>query len=368
MKNTLVCGKLGCDNYTMKFHCLDDLIKELERREKNTIRVTVDTKAIKFLTKDELLKHGYITKTTANQDAIEESRIFMLINDVVYPLSLNSFISIKNRIDVFGKGLLELSDPTLKTVLNELISKINKVMVVVIDNKVRAIFSTKNGGYKPIPAKNLLKVTLEKLKERIDNIQFEVGYLDYDYMYIKLFFPDKKEVLQELYNKTEYYTPGIVIKTSDTGFAASEINPIWKSGKSTIIFEQPHESIKVIHRGENSNIDNIKEEIPNIFVKLRDTIKLIKKQMNYKVKYPELLVKNVCKKFKLGKKDTRYIKEKLELFIYQNPDKEITGYDITKLFVEMANEIKDENKKIMLETIAGKAFNLNYEKLDKELD
>ncbi|QUH21899.1 hypothetical protein [Alkaliphilus sp. B6464] len=366
--NILTHGNLGCDDYTMKFYDSDSLISELNRREQNTFRVTVDTKAIEFLTIDQLLSHGYQLKMTAQQDAIDESRVFAKVNDMIYPISLNSFVSIKSRIDIYGKGLLDLSDKTLKLVLNELISQIDKVMIVIIDNKIRAIFSAANGGYKPIPANELLKTTLDTLGERVKNIKFEVACMDYDYMYVKMLFPDEKETLQNLYNKDEDYIPGIMIKTSDTGFSANEINPIWKIGSTTVVFEQPHESVRMIHRGQNANIDTIKDDVPNIFVKLRDTIKLIKKQMQYKVKYPQLTLDNACYKLKLGKKDTRYIQDKFNLFLFMNPDKEITGYDLTKLFVEMANEIKDEGKQAVLESIAGKAFNLNYEKLDKELN
>jgi len=124
----------------------------------------------------------------------------------------------------------------------------------------------------------------------------------------------------------------------------------------------------MIHRGRSASIENLKDDLPNIFVKLRDTIKCVQRQMSYKVKHPSLTVQNACKKLKLGKKDTRQMLKRLELFMFINPDTEINGYHITSLFLEMARDTRDENKKRCLEVIVGKAFNLRYEKLDEELD
>lgn len=356
-------GEIGSDNYEINFKDINEFLDELERRENNTIRPTINTKVIDFLTREDLEKNGYQVKTTSSQD-----RIFLKVQDTVYPVSEGAFVSIKGRIDIYGKGLLELPDELLRDVLNARIKDIPEVKLIVIDEKVRAIMSAANGGYVVMPTKEVVENVLDALESKFEDIEFKDAHLTYDLLYLKILFPEKAEVIQDLYGKTLEYIPGIMLRTSDTGYAANEVFPIWNVKGGSIVFGDVNESIRMVHRGKEASIDNLKDDLPNIFVKLRDTIGCIRKQMVYKVKFPALTIKNACKKLNLGKKDTRQMLERLDLFAYKNPNIEINGYHITQLFMDMAREETDENKKRLLETIAGKAFNLRYDKLDEELD
>lgn len=357
-------GEIGSDNYEINFKDINEFLDELERRENNTIRPSVDTKVIDFLTREDLEKNGYQVKTTSSQD----NRIFLKVQDTVYPVSEGAFVSIKGRIDIYGKGLLELSDELLRDVLNNRIKSIPEVRLIIIDEKVRAIMSAANGGYVVMPTKDVVLNVLDMFEAKFEEIKFKNAYLTYDILYLKILFPKKAETMQDLYGKPVQYIPGVMVRTSDTGYAANEVFPIWDIKGGSVIFGDMDESIRMIHRGRSASIENLKDDLPNIFVKLRDTIKCVQRQMSYKVKYPSLTVQNACEKLKLGKKDTRQILERLELFMFKNPDTEINGYHITSLFLEMARDTRDENKKRYLEVIAGKAFNLRYEKLDGELD
>lgn len=358
-------GEIGSDNYEIYyFKDINEFLDELERRENNTIRPSVDTKVIDFLTREDLEKNGYQVKTTSSQD----NRIFLKVQDTVYPVSERAFVSIKGRIDIYGKGLLELSDELLRDVLNNRIKSIPEVRLIIIDGKVRAIMSAANGGYVVMPTKEVVENVLDALESKFENIEFKDAHLTYDLLYLKILFPEKAEIMQDLYGKPVQYIPGVMIRTSDTGYAANEVFPIWDIKGGSVVFGDIDESIRMIHRGKTTSIENLKDDLPNIFVRLRDTISLVRKQMEYKVKYPALVIENVSKKFKLGKKDTRQMLERLDLFCFINPDREITGYDITQLFLDMARQEPNENKKRRLEVVAGKAFNLNYEKFDKELD
>jgi len=363
--NVLQCGEFGADDFALQYSGdINLFLDELERREMNTVRPAIDTKAIDFLTQQDLVTHGFQCKNLLQN----QNRLFLKVQDTIYPISENAFISIKSRIEIFGKGLLELPDNLLKGVLNDRIKSIAQVRLIIIDDKVRAIMSAATSGYKVMPTKEVVETTLDALESKFEEIEFKNAQLTYDLLYLKVLFPEKTEIIQDLYGKPLQYIPGIMLRTSDTGYAANEIFPIWDIKGGSVIFGDTDETVRVVHRGKTASVENLKDEIPNIFLKLRDTINLVQKQMAYKVKYPTLTIENACEKLKLGKRDTRQMLERYELFSFSNPNIEINGYHITQFFIDMACQETDENKKRALEVIAGKAFNLKYEKLDKELD
>lgn len=360
--NHVIQGEVGDDTYELYYAQLDPFLEELDRREENTLRPAIDTKAIQFLTSKELLDHGFQAKANV------KNRLYLKVEDKVYPVAETAFNSIKSRIDIFGKGLLELPDELLRDVLNARIKDIHEVRLIIIDEKIRAIMSASSGGYRVMPTRDVVASMLDGLEAKFESFEFLNAFLSYDILYMKVIFPEKAEVIQDLYGKSHHYIPGVLLRTSDTGHAANEIFPIWQVQNGSAVLGDIEESIRIVHRGRGASVEALKDDLPNIFVRLRDTISLVRKQMEYKVKYPALVIENVSKKFKLGKKDTRQMLERLDLFCFTNPDREVTGYDITQLFLDMARQEPNENKKRRLEVVAGKAFNLNYEKFDKELD
>ena len=360
--NHVIQGEVGDDTYELYYAQLDPFLEELDRREKNTLRPAIDTKAIHFLTSKELLGHGFQAKANVN------NRLYLKVEDKVYPVAETAFNSIKSRIDIFGKGLLELPDELLRDVLNARIKDIPEVRLIVIDEKVRAIMSASSGGYRVMPTRDVVASTLDGLEAKFESFEFLNASLSYDILYMKVIFPEKAEVIQDLYGKTHQYVPGILLRTSDTGYAANEVFPIWQVQKGSVVLGDADETIRMVHRGRTATLENLKDDLPNVFVKLRDTIALVQKQMAYKVKYPVLAIENACKKLGLGKKDTRQMLERLDFFTFTNPNVDLTGYHITQLFIEMSKDEPNENKKRRLEVVAGKAFNLKYEKIDKELD
>lgn len=363
--NVLQYGEIGSDNFELHFtHNIDNFLDELERREMYTIRPAIDTKVIDFLTQADLIAHGYQCKSLS----YIQNRLFLKVQDAVYPVAENAFVSIKSRIDIFGKGLLELPDDLLRNVLNNRIKSIPEVRLIIIDDKVRAIMSAASNGYVVMPTKEVVENTLDALESKFETVEFKNAHLTYDLLYLKVLFPEKAETIQDLYGKSMQYIPGIMLRTSDTGYAANEVFPIWDVKGGSVVFGDSEETIRMVHRGKAASIENLKDDLPNVFVKLRDTIGLIQKQMQYKIKHPTLAIENACKKLKLGKKDTRQMLERYDLFCFTNPNVELNGYHITQMFMDMARQELDENKKRVLEVVAGKAFNLKYEKLDTELD
>lgn len=363
MQNMQTYGIKGTDEYEITFNDPNELLDMLDERESATQRLVSKTSTLKIFTIEEMNDLG-LHLTPAVSEAIAESRLFMDVAGTIYPISLNSFISIKGRIDLQGKGLFELSNGTLKTVLEELLQKHDEVMTVVIDDKVHAVFSANTGGYKPIPSPELIGTTFDALESRIDEFEFNSGYMSYDNLEVKVSFPSKKEVLQDLYNKTEDAIPGVVIRTSETGFNSSTIAPFWNINGKIVVFDD--EAVKMVHRGKDACIETITEEIPFVFSKMRKTIALVKKQMACKIQFPDATLREVIEKMKIGKKDEKVIMGKLSMVQLTKGGDELNAYDLIKLFMEYTSELVDE-KKSSFESITGKVFNINFEKIESEL-
>lgn len=355
-------GIKGTDNFEITFSDTNSLLDELDFREAATQRITISTDEIEIFTKEEMMDKLHMTP--AIPEAIEESRLFMKIEEHIYPISINSFISIKGRIDLQGKGLFDLSDATLKTVVDELLKKHAKVMVVVIDEKVHAVFSANTGGYKPIPSPELVGTAFDALEGRIDAFEFKSAHMSYDLLEVNVAFPTKAEVLQNLYGKEENAIPGVVIRTSETGFNSSVISPTWDIDGHSVVFDD--EAIRMVHRGKDASIEVIAEEIPFVFSKMRKTIALIKKQMAYSVKYPDLLLEAIFEKMKIAKKDSKNIMARYQTFMLTNMGKSLNGYEIVKFFIEYSGELEGD-KKTSFESTVGKIFNLNFERIENNI-
>lgn len=353
-------GYIGDDDYTIKYkNDVNNLLDELERRENSTERPVVNTSEVEFLTRTELLSKGFVCKSG-------DHNYFLKVQDMIYPVAENAYVSIQQRVEMTGKGFNKLKErhpDKFALIINTLLKEHKSVRVIVIDNKVRAIFSAANGGYKVMPVKDVIENTLDVLQGKFSNLHFDNATVTYDALYMDVLFPEKTEI-QDLYGKPVEYIPGVRVRASDTGFAANEYFPIFNVSGGCVVFGDLDETVRIIHRGKDASIDNLRDDLPNIFLKLRNTIGAIQSQKAYKLNFPEEVIEKACKKLKLCKKDERQMKERLNLHRYVNPDKDITAYDITRMFIEMAKDESNENKKRTLETAAGKAFNLNYQKLD----
>lgn len=338
--NVLACAYEKC----IYFDSYDSFMKELRRREGETIRITSNTKEIQFINNE------------------ENENVYLNIDKTIYPIAHNAYTSIKGRISIYGSGLLKLPAALLVKVLNERIKTVESVKIVIIDNKVRAIFAGSNAGYKELPSLDMVITLLTTIREKLGDFKFEFAQMSYDILHLKLLFPEKKRKVCTAYNIDEDFTPGILFTTSDTGYSSNKIYPILFN-KGYMVLDK--ESVCIVHRGKNASINNIRTIIPMLFVRLRDSMSLAYKQINYIVQNPTLCTKEICKKLKLSKKDEKNILRKLERVSITNPNP-LNAYDITKLFIEIAKEEKNPNKKNELEIIAGKAFYLDYSKIEKD--
>lgn len=321
------------DNKNLYFTNLQSFADTLRTRESRTERLLVNTREIFF-----------------RPSNLEAGKVSLQIKNKIYSVADSAFVSIRGRIELNGAGLLKLPVSLLVQVLNDRIKDLNNVRVIIIEDKVRAILTTQ---YKVIPCIDIIQKTLQGITEKLGTYDFKCANVSYDILKMLLLFSEKKKVIQEIYNITnETYVPGLYLATSDTGFSANKVIPLWHTPKG--ILPLSYEGINMQHRGKNSSLENFVEDLPQLFVKFRNSMKLIKKQLTSIVDDPEKRVETLGKKFKLPQKDVRRLNEKLDLLLLTQH--QINSYQITQLFIELAREEENESKKEFLEIIAGRVL------------
>lgn len=321
------------DNENLYFTNIQSFVDTLKTRESKTERLLANTREIFF-----------------RPSNLEAGKVSLQIRNKIYNVADSAFISIRGRIELNGAGLLKLPVPLLVQVLNDRIKDLNNVRIIIIEEKVRAILTTQ---YRVIPCIDIVQKTLQGITEKLGTYNFKGANVSYDTLKMLLLFPEKKEVIREIYNITnEKCVPGLYLATSDTGFSANKVIPLWYTEKG--ILPLSYESINMQHRGKNSSLENFVENLPQLFVKFRNSMELIKKQLTSIVGDPEKRVETLGKKFKLPQKDVRRLNEKLDLLLLTQH--QINSYQITQLFIELAREEENESKKEFLEIIAGRVL------------
>lgn len=349
-------NSIGSDSLRITFNSteLDLLGEEIARRESNT--TLLKNQSVKFYTRKEVEENGF----TLDSEFAYENEIFVVLsnnNSVAYPVGEGAWLSLKQRIEIFGKGLLELEDTILRDVLNSRTNK-QKYQVLLIDDKVRGMFTNSNRGYKYISQEELLTVCYDAACKRFGDVAFYYGEVTYDYSIFKFMIKDNTQSLTDIYGKEEDFTPGLMLKTSDTGYQATEIIPIWRI--NGVVCPEDYEGLKLVHRGfGNEDYDKIRDCMPNIFVRMRNTLELIKAQMQIEIVKPIKTFNSVCKYLGIPKKYTNELKECLSLYLHNNS--KVTGYDLTKVVVNYSSTKEEEERKKM-EVYAGMFLNVDYSK------
>lgn len=352
---------IGKDSWELLFDTRADLESELDRREFVTSRPVFNGNELEFFSQEQ----GIIENLDVKSQYADDNIIWVRTPKGDYPLSEGAWLSVKGRIEIYGRGFFMLPSETISLILNDRFRTCKKVRLMIVDDKIRAIFSGDTRGYKVIKQDELLNAALIAFEEKFGKVNFKSAYVSYDITQIKLLFPEKQEKLTDIYGNDETLIPGCVIRTSDTGHCATDIMPIWTSSTGTFSFGELNENIHVVHRGKYADVDFIADEMPSIFVKMRDSIALIKKQKNYKLKYPTKTTKEVCDRVKVGKANTQFILDNLNIMINNDPNAEFTAYDITKLFMKLVKVQENEELKLKIECIAGRVLNLDIEKMEK---
>lgn len=368
MMKVLIGKERELDSFCATFDEVDDFLEFLREKEDNTERFEIPANEVKFSTIEHCLKY-YKTEdalakrlgvsTEVLKDTQKNTNIIVAFNKNAYLLGSSAWVSLRNRINIYGDGLDKLGSELQTAILNKSFSRIDEnVKVIVSEKKVRAIMSDE---YTVVPASELFKEVLKNTENRFNSYKFVASYVDHNVARCKVLLTELKEELNEIYNLPDKYTPGIIIETSDTGFSANKIGAYWRSdGGGSFISD---EYIYMVHKGGNS-LQKVIDELPNLFIKYQNTVKKFATLMTIEIRMPVKVLRKACRHIGIPKKYTRELVAQFELN-YQNVPT-VTAYDICREILSVPLLADDSSRKTLLEEKAGRAINLNYRTLDEE--
>ncbi len=295
-------------------------------------------------------------------DTQENTDLIVFVGGEPYLVGSSAWISMKGRIDIYGKGLDRIGSELQAEVLNKRFLQLKKpVKAIIANKKVRAIMSSL---YKVVPAQDLFNNVLERSVERFGDFEFVNGYADHYTVRCKILFPGLEKDINNAYNLPHHYTPGLVIITSDTGYSSHKIGAFWKTNIGSFINSSEYLEFK--HMGGNT-LDKIADELPNLFLKYQNVVRKFADMMDIEIDMPVNVLKKAYKHLKIPKKYINQSVSSFETYV-ASVSSPITAYDICRKIMQITTLADTDTKKTALEEKVGKAINLNYAKLDNDDD
>lgn len=361
----------GFDNFGKTFNNICDFFTFLAEREKATTRLEVKANELNFVSVDHALRFYKTVPELAKRlgvaeelvkDTIECTNLIVVINKEPYLLGTSSWISIKNRMDIYGTGFDKLDAETKAHVMRKRFAQLgeDKVKVIIVENKIRAIMSDE---YAVIPASEVFMSIVEEAENRFENYELREALADHLRTRLVISFPELQNEINELYQLPDKYTPGLIIETSDVGYSANKVGSYWLLPDGTG-FINTNEYIYVPHIGKAS-LNKVLKELPNLFLKYQNTLKKFAQLITVEIPAPVTVLKKACKHIGIPKKYIARLVEQFELN-YQNVPK-VTAYDICREIFSVPAMV-GENRRQEMEEVVGKAINLNYAKLMEDDD
>lgn len=360
--------KRGNDNFRVKFERNESstFIGELDRRENNTNRLTVKASEIQFSTIEEAKRwYGpmFLERLGVEEHLVEdtEKQLNMIANigDQPYLVGESTWISIKNRVDIYGKGF-DLLPP------EEQVRDINKVLslfpnmemqVICVDSKIRAMMSKE---YAVIKQNELFNEIMVASIERFDDLTFINGIIDYNTTRCKIIFEELKDELSGLYGLKDSFVPGLFIESSDTGHSGNKVGAFWMNDRGHS-FINSSEYIYMKHRGKN-NLEKLLNKLPEIFLKYQDVLQKFAEMLTIEIAQPMSVLRKACRDLKIPKREAELLRQNLEINL--GAEATCTAYDICQEILYLPHLVEPD-KRVAAEEKVGKAIILDYEKLAK---
>ena len=363
------------DRFYSWFASNDEFISFLEEREKNTTRIKIPAKDLRFLTigqakkwykTDEALASRLELDEELIRETEENTNIIVVVNNGEknpYLLGDSSWVSIKNRIDIYGRGFDFLPPEEKVRDINVRMSQLGdeEVQVIIVYDKIRAIMSRM---YAVVIAADFFKSVLDYSRERFDSFELVEAYADHNVTRCKILFTELREELAEIYKLPDEYIPGLVIQTSDTGFSANRIGAYWQTSSGRESFINSNEYINAKHKGEVT-LEDILEELPNLFIKYQNTLKKFANLLTIEISQPVKVLKKACRHIGVAKKHTKMLVEELERELSTAGITTTTAYDICRKILSLPNHVEEGQKTDVQEKV-GKAININYDRLEED--
>ena len=174
MKEFEKIENFGKDEFKLSFDEIDEFLLFLKARERSTKRISVPGNMLNFVTigdsrkwyrSNEILSERLGVKPYLVEDTEKNMDMILVIDGQPYLVGSSAWISIKNRVDIYGKGFDRLESLEQVRDINAILSDMKAlVQVIVVEDKVRAIVKE----YSVVRGDQLFSQVLAISAERFD--------------------------------------------------------------------------------------------------------------------------------------------------------------------------------------------------------
>lgn len=187
-------------------------------------------------------------------DTAENTKLMLRMGSTFHCLRDTAIPSLYSTAKIMGSALGRLSPFNLSSVLNTCLDVARgSSLVLYRGDKISAIMSDRNGGYKIMPQPELFDITTSEISNSFGAPQFIEGTINHHITSCMFELPLAQERLNEAYNKSIAFSgrsidlmPAVRFLTSDTGDSAAILLPMFRQ-METNVYYPINRGLKVDH-------------------------------------------------------------------------------------------------------------------------
>lgn len=180
----------------------------------------------------------------------------------------------------------------------------NRVLVMIRDEKVRAVLSGDESDYSPLPFSELVVTFKTGLKQQFKEVFFGDASVDHSFSSAVYIIKDKdlsdniKEAFDYACINTDGMVPAARLISSDVGISGANIYPYLKSATRQIMIGTP---LTLTHKNGH-NISDFANNVEKVVAMFKDASEKLKAMQQTGVKHPEGCLLRLAKQIGLSKK------------------------------------------------------------------
>lgn len=265
-----------------------------------------------------------IPETSVSDESIEETMdgcklalSLPLEKKAIYPMAQTAFVTLLQRAGYGTSPVLltqksrpsqkEMSPTDKASVLNVgLECFTNKSLLLIRDEKVRAVLSGDENDYSRLPVSQLYKTLTGKLKEIYPAWKFVMATASHTYFTALVSLNDTKleNELQEIFLKSGINAKGkpmVRMVTSDVGLSGANLFPVLRDNTGReFALGTP---LCLTHTAKH-NMEDFAKNVAQITAMFRESKEKLEKMMTAQIKHPAGCLRIIAKKCTLPKKFT----------------------------------------------------------------
>lgn len=280
--------------------------------------------------------------------------------------------SLYESADISGSALGRMNPDLLSDTLNNAFSTARGASTALIRcGKLTALLSP---SYIIMDTKEVMDTARERLAQRLGTLEFVEGYNSHSYTSMLFALPDKEQELMTHYigamgSAQQYrganYMPAIRVSTSDTGFSAATLLPLYRdSSNGRTNYYTFVDPVKVEHRSRGvkakQGIEAWIEACDNVMSAFNEAEEKIKKMAETTVQYPINVISGCCKRVGIP---VKYIRNAVDAHMVYG-DSACSMYDCYLSIYDGFADVDEWKTRMDLEEKTRKILNINWLEYD----